>query len=681
MLEDSKENSRNIPNAGVAPSSPERRRLPILSMTVSIPSRHPTSPTPQPLPTSNTPTPLSSGASPHTTPLGLRYMTSSSRSASPTTASPATTTPPPAPHTYPEAHRAASRVAHHSRSMSNLKPFEPPTPQNIVQMRAEIDKKPKRSPTQYQTKNPIAPGLSLESLFDQPIDTFLERIDGEIREEKEKPRKNEDVLKNLEGLHAAITKRHRLEQQLINERKKLEAKFRPPGARRASCTPEAPCQFCQASEAIGDKLNPEISAAEQTAVGIMEKLSISQHTSLLTICQDLIIEHAARRVEHFLYILIAYYHTRAHPMQQYPKLQHGQGRNDSRGKKFTDGAHSSLFSQFIDLTCTQSPNDLNYRGNKKAVARQSILCGTHYLDAINGVIELPYVVNLMVDKRLEGGITEAGQSTYRKEALLIIQDVANDKYDPIEGLKKYLALMKRAFSEIKAAITNSEKNPQEIALGLRALQLEEIGTFKTNAQDEILREYLNMQLGKDAEDKAQLAELEEVIRQAEAKRADLLERGMLRTKEDILSTASASTNLDADRNDPFLLEDDDGHSTMRRLPLSPDRAPNIPSPSSTTSSSSSSSSSVFFDSHKECKERIAQLEKQLEEQKNEKRNESMQEVRLDIRPPSESPTSSQPRGYSPRLVGNPKHRETLNDPLLPNSAEDDGCCPKWCSVM
>lgn len=544
----------------------------------------------------------------------------------------------PAPHSYPQAHHARSRSAHHSRSVSAMPQFtqDTATPENIAQLKEKINRskrgdlktdydpyeKDRRKKLAFETpeekgkkkkkkKEPISAGLSLYSIFSKP-ESLLERIQEEIRKEERELEQNPGILENLRALEQLVIERQKIKQQLMQERddylrRKTANSDKAPAVREA---------LHKQWESRNEKISLEIFRVEEESILIMEELR--EHTSWLAICQDLVIEHAARRVEHFLYILIAYYGTFAHPLQNHPQLQHGKGRNlrNATRTKLTDGSHSSLFSQLIDLTFIYSPTveKLNYKNKGEAAPREGLLCGTHYLDMINSVMELPYIVNLAIDKRLEGGIVEEGrgqQSEYRKAALRIIQEVADSLYDPIEGLKKYLELTKQVFAEIKAEIEgNRKKSPNEKKLHLQSLKLEEIGTFKEdptcnmgpiiNTNGTIQREYLNMLLANDRENREQLDRLERIIREAEEKRARLLHGLMLKTKEHILSTPSANVDLGEDKNiPPPPYDDGEGPLPPLRFDEGFDNAPNTGVTVSSSSSSSSSRSSASVLPHDE----------------------------------------------------------------------------------
>ncbi len=171
--------------------------------------------------------------------------------------------------------------------------------------------------------------------------------------------------------------------------------------------------------------------------------------NLLQKSQKQIMEHAARRVDLFFYTLVAYYNTKAMPLENHTILQHGIGRHSSveekgihstdKVKSITQACHSSFFTGLVDC-----------KMQKKDVLQKNLLDGTHFLDSLNATVELPAEVNRL-DDELEI------KFFCRDKSLKILQNVAKGVKNPIEGLSDFLSLMDIALSEIETPESASKR--------------------------------------------------------------------------------------------------------------------------------------------------------------------------------------------------------------------------------
>jgi hypothetical protein len=190
-------------------------------------------------------------------------------------------------------------------------------------------------------------------------------------------------------------------------------------------------------------------------------------TALTIMARDHIIEHAARRVDLFFYILIAYFKTQKLPELGRTYLQHGIGRSF-----ITQACHSSFIASLVD-----------YDKNS-----ESILTGTHLMDSINSTVELPGFVNDF-DYILEN------HYDCRKKSLRIIQQVSLEQFNPVEGLNQFLRMMVRTFNEIKKAKMNfSDALIDTVKMGTLA------GIYSDTTQS-VTKEYIELLLRLSPEEK------------------------------------------------------------------------------------------------------------------------------------------------------------------------------------
>lgn len=161
---------------------------------------------------------------------------------------------------------------------------------------------------------------------------------------------------------------------------------------------------------------------------------------LLEECRDLIIEHAARRVDLFFYTLIAYHNKDHTPELGATRLQHGMGRRSGEFVKLTEACHSSLSPSLLDKTIKDSHSD--EEKTPSYAIKKSILSNTHFLDSLNSTVELPHFVNEL-DDELEN-FTHC-----RKMSIAILNEVAQGNLSVIKGFKQFFIMLNDAFSQIE----------------------------------------------------------------------------------------------------------------------------------------------------------------------------------------------------------------------------------------
>lgn len=194
--------------------------------------------------------------------------------------------------------------------------------------------------------------------------------------------------------------------------------------------------------------------------------------ALLPLCQDLILEHAARRVDLFFYVLVAYYKTEKPPILGWTKLQHGRGKINFKTRAgVTHAAHSSMATTIIDKTILDKTPIESKLEKSNLKIKTSMLCATHFMDSLNSTIELPVFVNDF-DFLLE--FIRKG----RDDSSKIIRDVSHGKITPLEGLLQFLLMMRKIFDEM---LENEEIYPTKLNISVKTkkdlVQLEKKGTL------------------------------------------------------------------------------------------------------------------------------------------------------------------------------------------------------------
>lgn len=173
------------------------------------------------------------------------------------------------------------------------------------------------------------------------------------------------------------------------------------------------------------------------------EISKLTHDELLARAEAAILEHAIRRVDMFFYLLIAYYNTDVLPGFRKAALIHGPGID-----QITDGAHSAIFTQLIDISIFNKDTFKTGDGGRSVYHKISLICGTHFSDSINGVMEVPVDINDLDQYHIEGAKIST-PSELRKIALKIMHAVAAGRIDPINGTQHFISYIKSLFSKFK----------------------------------------------------------------------------------------------------------------------------------------------------------------------------------------------------------------------------------------
>ena len=180
--------------------------------------------------------------------------------------------------------------------------------------------------------------------------------------------------------------------------------------------------------------------------------------SLLTLAEESLIEHSARRVDLFFYTILAYYKTTLLPALGRTFLQHGRGNN----RLGTQACHSSFTPSLIDETI--------YRNDAHQKKMKGLLSGTHLEESLNSTVELPRFINIF-DSQLE--------RLCRPKCIEILYDVSLGNNTPIEGLTHFLQMMHDILHGLKPLC--AQKHPLRFhssAVNERLLNLVIRGTLK-----------------------------------------------------------------------------------------------------------------------------------------------------------------------------------------------------------
>ena len=180
-------------------------------------------------------------------------------------------------------------------------------------------------------------------------------------------------------------------------------------------------------------------------------ISCSSKRDADTLNPAMIEEHAARRVDLFFYLLVAYYKTGLTVSSDKTNQQHGKGSNE----KNTNACHSSILPAVWDSEVLKQEHNHGTRANFKPLkVRTGILEGTSLEEAQNSTVELSKAVNYFDSNWIEGKADN--QSKMRSKSLSILNDVSKGALTPDAGLLAFLITLNTHFSDIKAGYFNKE---------------------------------------------------------------------------------------------------------------------------------------------------------------------------------------------------------------------------------
>lgn len=175
------------------------------------------------------------------------------------------------------------------------------------------------------------------------------------------------------------------------------------------------------------------------------KRKYGHQQALFNVSKELIIEHARRRVDLFLYLLVAYYNKGLTPTIGHTTLQHGRGRNTTQNMSITQACHSSLIPALVDELIYDTP-------------KKSLLCGTHFMNSLNTTIELPAFVN---------DLDNALENACRDKSLEILCNVSHGVINPIQGSTRFLNLLGSFLNDLKKSSEEKQAAPLQHRTFLR----------------------------------------------------------------------------------------------------------------------------------------------------------------------------------------------------------------------
>ncbi len=240
--------------------------------------------------------------------------------------------------------------------------------------------------------------------------------------------------------------------------------------------------------------------------------------ALFNICKDNLKEHASLRVDIYFYLLIAIYNTQLPLKQGDTILQHGRGRKTSERQTVTHACHSNLFPTLI---------------HPASDAKESIFANTHFMDTMNATVELPAFVN-QLDMILEGKIKYP--SELRKRGLEILQNVANGKYDPIEGFQLFLKKTHQVLESLEYENVKS-KNKSYLSrtsgvskqIKLQLLNIVKNGTFFCEKKED-LNTYFQLLLRLNPSEIAECRKNPEWQKKIYSEKMEIIKKEILETK-------------------------------------------------------------------------------------------------------------------------------------------------------
>lgn len=277
-----------------------------------------------------------------------------------------------------------------------------------------------------------------------------------------------------------------------NECKKIEYKTSTPSSSLFSSllttvtslfksnTEEKKQEFKPVSKVKAKNVHNKMKSLEEK---IKETKSSSQMDELLLekieLVEDQIIEHAARRVDLFFYLLLAVYKKNMIISKDHTIKQHGKG-SKSKG---TQACHSSLFP---NIKLEPIKTTLSFLFSTKPL----VISGTHLEDSLNMTVELPTIVNAF-DQRLEGRYK---LSKTVNGCLTILNKVSKGEIDPRDGMNEFFKIMDLFFQAFEKKYLTT-KNKTSSAAIKTIWKYEKIGTFfYATENNAIQNDYLHLML-------------------------------------------------------------------------------------------------------------------------------------------------------------------------------------------
>lgn len=200
----------------------------------------------------------------------------------------------------------------------------------------------------------------------------------------------------------------------------------------------------------------------------------------VTLLDEKIKEHAARRVDLFFYLVLAVYEKQVIISKDKTIKQHGKG-SKIRGSQ---ACHSSLFPN-VQLTTIPS----KWQFFKKISA--PTLAGTQLDEALNMTVELPNAVNAF-DGHLEGRYRP---TVYVQSLLNVLNEAASGKKNPQACMDNFFCIMNEFFLDMEKKCFTKKTIDTPITTK-KIWEYEQAGTFQAaNADKKTVNEdYMHLML-------------------------------------------------------------------------------------------------------------------------------------------------------------------------------------------
>lgn len=200
----------------------------------------------------------------------------------------------------------------------------------------------------------------------------------------------------------------------------------------------------------------------------ISKLSFDQLTlEKIEALKQQIVEHAARRVDLFFYLVIALRNTDCFITRDKTFEQFGCG-SENRG---TEACHSAFI-----------PNIKMQKllpGQILSKNKFSLLSGTHLETSLNSTIELPGIVNSL-DRSLEG---KYGSSKWTYACMDILNQISRGKINPIEAMNQFYMVMNDFFNSTNWYFFKKQNKDVPLIIKKRIHEYEKKGTFLSANND------------------------------------------------------------------------------------------------------------------------------------------------------------------------------------------------------
>ncbi len=244
-------------------------------------------------------------------------------------------------------------------------------------------------------------------------------------------------------------------------------------------------------------VNPPKARDQKKDHSLNTTISLHCHDSS-TLAQELIVEHARRRVDLFFYTLIAYYQTGLNVQISKTISQHGKGNKTAN----TNACHSAILPALWD-TKQQAPTHAWFTRYNPGVReyQTGILDHTDFYHSLNSTVELDCSVNYLDTHWIEGRTNQVNKMRY--QSLLILNEVSKGNMNPLQGMSWFLTRFMQRMVEIYAGYFRMSELPTSpVATRPHIFACQYQGTFENshwnnNGMLELNEDYIRLMLRLD----------------------------------------------------------------------------------------------------------------------------------------------------------------------------------------